>query len=135
MRTLGRRAVFPAWILFVALLGATFAASFPSSEAWAQTPPRIPGLPGFGKPAKAPPPPVFGDSRDQVETAVVVRQAMMRLPAEQRAAVLAVDMHGYSVSDAAALLNVAEGTVKSRCSRGRARLAVLLRQLAPAAPG
>ena len=49
---------------------------------------------------------------------LVVRRALMRLPAEQRAAVLAVDMHGYSVADAAALLGVAEGTVKSRCARG-----------------
>jgi hypothetical protein len=47
-------------------------------------------------------------------------------PAEQRAAVVAVDMHGHSVAEAAALLNVAEGTVKSRCARGRARLAALL---------
>ena len=61
-----------------------------------------------------------------VTTAVVVRQALMRLPAEQRAAVVAVDMHGYSVADAARLLGVAEGTVKSRCARARARLAVLL---------
>ncbi|MEI7913843.1 MAG: RNA polymerase sigma factor SigM [Mycobacteriaceae bacterium] len=86
-------------------------------------------------PLSADHPPPVADRSGHIETAVVVRQAMMRLPAEQRAAVLAVDMHGYSVSDAAALLNVAEGTVKSRCSRGRARLAVLLRHLAPAAPG
>ena len=44
----------------------------------------------------------------------------------RRDAVVAVDMHGYSVADAAALFDVAEGTVKSRCARGRARLAVLL---------
>ena len=54
----------------------------------------------------------------------------MRLPAGQRAAVLAVDMLGYSVSEAAALLGVAEGTVKSRRARARARLAVLLAHLA-----
>jgi RNA polymerase sigma-70 factor (ECF subfamily) len=62
-----------------------------------------------------------------VDTVLVVRRALMRLPAEQRAAVLAVDMHGYSVADAAVLLGVAEGTVKSRCARGRARLTGLLR--------
>jgi len=67
------------------------------------------------------------DRTGQVETTIVVRQALMRLPAEQRAAVIAVDMHGYSVADAAALLGVAQGTVKSRCARARARLAVLLR--------
>ena len=44
-------------------------------------------------------------------------------------------MQGYSVADAAALLNVAEGTVKSRCARGRARLAVLLCALSPPREG
>ncbi|HPX37040.1 MAG TPA: RNA polymerase sigma factor SigM [Mycobacterium sp.] len=67
-----------------------------------------------------------------VETALMVRQALLRLPAEQRAAVIAVDMHGYSVADAATMLDVAEGTVKSRCSRARARLAILLGHLSPA---
>jgi len=47
--------------------------------------------------------------------------------------VVAVDMQGYSVADAAALLNVAEGTVKSRCARARARLAVMLGYLSPTA--
>lgn len=72
------------------------------------------------------------DRAASIETAVVVRQALMRLPVEQRAAVMAVDMQGYSVADAAALLDIAEGTVKSRCARARARLAVLLGQLSPA---
>ena len=66
------------------------------------------------------------DRAAEVETAIVVRQALMQLPVAQRAAVIAVDMHGYSVADAAALLGIAEGTVKSRCARARARLAVLL---------
>lgn len=62
----------------------------------------------------------------EAETGLIVRQALSRLPAAQRQAVVAVDMHGYSVADAAALFDVAEGTVKSRCARARARLAVLL---------
>ncbi len=33
-----------------------------------------------------------------------------------------VDMLEYPVADAAELLGVAQGTVKSRCARGRARL-------------
>jgi len=74
------------------------------------------------------------DRTANVETSIMVRQALMRLPAEQRAAVLAVDMHGYSVADAARLLNIAEGTVKSRCARARARLATLLACLSPASP-
>jgi len=69
------------------------------------------------------------DRTAQVETAIVVQRALMRLPVEQRAAVVAVDMQGYSVADTAALLGVAEGTVKSRWSRARLRLAELLGHL------
>ena len=72
----------------------------------------------------------IGDRSGEIDTAITVRRALMRLPAGQRAAVLAVDMLGYSVSEAAALLGVAEGTVKSRRARARARLAVLLAHLA-----
>ncbi len=66
------------------------------------------------------------DRTTQVETAIMVQRALMRLPVEQRAAVVAVDMQGYSVADTARLLGVAEGTVKSRCARARVRLAELL---------
>ena len=66
------------------------------------------------------------DRTTQVETAITVQRALMRLPVEQRAAVVAVDMHGYSVADTARMLDVAEGTVKSRCARARARLATIL---------
>jgi RNA polymerase sigma-70 factor (ECF subfamily) len=38
-----------------------------------------------------------------------------------------VDMEGYSIEEAAAILGCAPGTVKSRCARGRARLLPLLR--------
>jgi len=70
--------------------------------------------------------PIVGDHTAAVETALEVRAALSRLPAEQRAAVVAVDMQGYSIADAAHAFGVAPGTVKSRCARGRARLAVLL---------
>lgn len=69
------------------------------------------------------------DNTAAVETAIMVRHALMRLPVEQRAAVVAVDMHGYSIAETAAILGVAQGTVKSRCFRARARLAVLLNPL------
>ena len=52
--------------------------------------------------------------------------ALGRLNADQRAALVLVDMQGYSVDEAAAILGCAPGTVKSRCARGRARLAPLL---------
>ncbi len=60
------------------------------------------------------------------DTALVVRDALATLPAEQRAALVLVDIQGYPVAEAAEILGVAEGTIKSRCARGRARLAVLL---------
>ena len=63
------------------------------------------------------------------DTALVVRQALAALPAEQRAALVLVDVQGYPVAEAAEMLGVAEGTIKSRCARGRARLAVALGHL------
>lgn len=77
--------------------------------------------------------PAVADRTAALEAALLVRQALLRLPADQRSAVVAVDMQGYSVADAAALLHIAQGTVKSRRARARARLAVLLCGLAPAA--
>ncbi len=66
------------------------------------------------------------DPTKQVDTAIVVERALMRLPLDQRAAVVAVDMQGYSVAETARILGVAEGTVKSRCARARAKLAASL---------
>ncbi|MGV0625165.1 RNA polymerase sigma factor SigM [Mycolicibacter minnesotensis] len=74
---------------------------------------------------------IVGDRTAEVDTALEVRAALRRLPVNQRAAVIAVDMHGYSVADAARTFGVPPGTIKSRCARGRARLAVLLRQTHP----
>ncbi|UFS94573.1 RNA polymerase sigma factor SigM [Nocardia huaxiensis] len=62
------------------------------------------------------------DEFAQLETALIVDAALFTLPAEQRTALVAVEMEGYSVADAAALLGVPEGTVKSRCARGRRKL-------------
>lgn len=55
-----------------------------------------------------------------------VLAALRGLPPEQRAALVLVDMEGYSVEEAAHILDCPSGTVKSRCSRGRARLAAVL---------
>jgi RNA polymerase sigma-70 factor (ECF subfamily) len=65
------------------------------------------------------------------DTALVVREALAALPPDQRAAIVLVDVQGYPVAEAAEMLGVAEGTIKSRCARGRSRLAVLLTDLAP----
>jgi RNA polymerase sigma-70 factor (ECF subfamily) len=60
-----------------------------------------------------------------------VLDALGQLPPNQRAALVLVDMEGYPVQEAAAMLGCAEGTVKSRCFRGRAKLAELLGDLDP----
>lgn len=58
-----------------------------------------------------------------------VTDALGRIGADQRAALVLIDLEGYSMDEAARILGCAPGTVKSRCSRGRARLAVLLQHL------
>lgn len=58
-----------------------------------------------------------------------VASALGQINADQRAALVLVDMEGYSVEEAAQILGCAVGTVKSRCSRGRARLVPLLSHL------
>jgi RNA polymerase sigma-70 factor, ECF subfamily len=76
------------------------------------------------------------DAAGRVETRLDVAAALATLPAEQRAALVLVDMQGWSVEEAARILDVAPGTIKSRCARGRARLLPLLahlRNLAPSA--
>ena len=69
------------------------------------------------------------------DTALVVREALAGLPVEQRAAIILVDVQGYSVAETAEILGVAEGTIKSRCARGRARMALSLGHLRPDRPG
>ena len=51
-----------------------------------------------------------------------VRQAFMRLSADQQQAILLVSVEGYTYSEAADLLGVPMGTVISRLARGRAAL-------------
>lgn len=61
------------------------------------------------------------------ELRIEIEKALGELPPEQRAAVVLVDVEGYSVEDAARVLECPTGTVKSRCARGRAKLATRLR--------
>ena len=68
------------------------------------------------------------------ETATEVLAALRELPPEQAAAVVLVDVEGYPVAEVAEILEVPTGTVKSRCARGRARLAERLQHLAPRNP-
>jgi RNA polymerase sigma-70 factor (ECF subfamily) len=63
------------------------------------------------------------------DTSLDVTSALRMLPPDQQAALVLVDMLGYPVADAAEVLGVSVGTVKSRCSRGRARLVPYLAHL------
>lgn len=74
------------------------------------------------------------DPAAQREQRIDVLAALRMLSPEQRAALVLVDMEGYSVDEAAELLDCPAGTVKSRCARGRARLLPLLSHLRESAP-
>ncbi|WP_068929312.1 RNA polymerase sigma factor SigM [Planobispora rosea] len=69
------------------------------------------------------------DQTTEREVSMEVSSALKLLPADQRAALVLVDMMGYSVEDAAHVLQVPSGTVKSRCARGRAKLVPILSHL------
>ncbi|HEY5247208.1 MAG TPA: RNA polymerase sigma factor SigM [Dermatophilaceae bacterium] len=72
---------------------------------------------------------VLADPHDHhhgVDVRLDVRAALEQLPESQRMALVLVDMHGLRIAEAASILNVAEGTIKSRCARGRAAMIPLL---------
>jgi RNA polymerase sigma-70 factor, ECF subfamily len=69
------------------------------------------------------------------ERRAAVLAALDLLPPDQRAALVLVDMEGYPVEEAAQILDCPIGTVKSRCSRGRARLLPLLLEHRPSVAG
>jgi RNA polymerase sigma-70 factor, ECF subfamily len=69
------------------------------------------------------------DALEEQEEHAAVVEALGTLNPDQRAALVLVDMQGYSVEEAASVLGCAPGTVKSRCARGRARLVPLLSHL------
>lgn len=66
------------------------------------------------------------DRTGQVDTRLTVHEGLRRLPEDQRVALVLVDMHGVPVAEAAQILDIPTGTVKSRCSRGREALGKLL---------
>lgn len=69
------------------------------------------------------------DHATDLATRLDIGSALATLPVEQRIAIVLVDVQGTPVAEAAAVLGVAVGTVKSRCARGRVRLATLLGHL------
>lgn len=56
------------------------------------------------------------------ELSTVLEAMLARLPDDQRTALLLVDLEGFSYDEAAGIMAVAPGTIKSRISRARARL-------------
>ncbi|MGB6453403.1 MAG: RNA polymerase sigma factor SigM [Streptosporangiaceae bacterium] len=71
----------------------------------------------------------LSDPSGTSDTAIDVRAALRQLVPDQQAALVLVDMLGYPIADAAEILGVSEGTVKSRAARGRARLLPRLEHL------
>ncbi|TWD80569.1 RNA polymerase sigma-70 factor (ECF subfamily) [Kribbella amoyensis] len=71
--------------------------------------------------------PAEEDPAEVRERRLDVLNALKQLNTDQRSALVLVDMEGYSIEEAAAILGCAPGTVKSRCARGRAKLLPLLR--------
>ncbi|MDX2969024.1 RNA polymerase sigma factor SigM [Kribbella solani] len=71
--------------------------------------------------------PAEEDPAEVRERRLDVLNALKQINEDQRAALVLVDMEGYSIEEAAAILDCAPGTVKSRCARGRAKLLPLLR--------
>jgi len=86
---------------------------------------------GFEDPDDAPIDlPDSSESADQyVERMAVgqgIQQALLKLPFEQRQAVLLSDLHGYHYEEIARIAGSSVGTVKSRIHRGRERLRSIL---------
>lgn len=66
------------------------------------------------------------DRAAQQEIAKMVQQALTKISPELREAVILRDLQDMDYKEIAQVLNIPEGTVKSRISRGRAELARLL---------
>lgn len=76
----------------------------------------------------------LSDPASATDTQLDVLAALRHLVPDQQAALVLVDMLGYSIADAAEVLGVSEGTVKSRAARGRARLLPRLAHLRAGQP-
>lgn len=59
---------------------------------------------------------------ERSELRATLQHCLDRLPDEYRSAVVLVDVQGIDYAEAAAILNVPTGTLKSRLARGRAKL-------------
>lgn len=73
-----------------------------------------------------PPDAAAGDRLGAVELRPGLTAALAALREEYRAAIVLVDVEGMPVAEVAEILQIAEGTVKSRLHRGRRELAQIL---------
>lgn len=64
----------------------------------------------------------------QSELQAAVQQALLELPGDQRLAVTLCDLEGFRYEEIADAMGISVGTVKSRISRGRARLREAIRE-------
>ena len=67
----------------------------------------------------------------QVEANLEISKALSDLSEDRRSAIILVDLYGYSLAEAADILDIPEGTVKSRLSRARTQLAEALDHMLP----
>lgn len=100
-----------------------------SLDALRRKPSRSVTWPGDPDELPLPVPGPLSSATDRAETRLDVDAALRVLPPSQRAALVLVDMLGYPVAEVAVILGVSEGTVKSRCARGRTRLLPYLAHL------
>ncbi len=70
-----------------------------------------------------------GDEFESVELRPDIEAALLRIAVEFRSAVVLVDLQGLSLEQAAEILDVPVGTIKSRLFRGRKQLAMSLGDL------
>jgi RNA polymerase sigma-70 factor (ECF subfamily) len=64
----------------------------------------------------------------RTELSIHLERALALLPDDQRTAIVLSDVQGYGYDEISEITGVAVGTVKSRISRGRARLREALRE-------
>jgi RNA polymerase sigma-70 factor, ECF subfamily len=74
--------------------------------------------------------PSTGTQTGQADTRLDLRKQWFGISKDHQAALLLVDMMGYPVVEAAEILGVPEGTLKSRAARARAALAGKLEHMA-----
>lgn len=78
-----------------------------------------------------------GSAEDETlrsELGAEIQRAILSLPVDQRLVVTLIDLQGFSYEEAAEAAEVSIGTVKSRLSRGRARVRDHLRGLGELLP-